>query len=238
PVSRRLRLRGRERCYRLRERRHDRRASGPRAVRARQATMNRRIFLLHAGLATVAPLVATPALAADHGPTPRMTEGPFYPTSFPRDIDADLTRVEGRAATARGMLLDVSGHVLDRSGKPHAGARVEIWQCDATGSYHHVGGIVGDENFQGFGFTTTDAEGRYAFRTIKPVPYPGRTPHIHFNVLENNRRRLTSQMFIEGEAGNARDGLYRSLGDSARLVTMKLESAGAGLRGSLDVVLS
>ena len=200
--------------------------------------MNRRIFLLHAGFTTVAPLLATPVLADDRPPTPRMTEGPFYPNTFPKDSDADLTQVEGRAGAAKGTLLDVSGRVLDRSGKPHAGARVEIWQCDATGSYHHVGGAVGDENFQGFGFTTTDAEGRYAFRTIKPVPYPGRTPHIHFTVLENNRRRLTSQMFIEGEPGNARDGLYRSLGDGARLVTMKLENAGAGLKGSLDVVLS
>jgi protocatechuate 3,4-dioxygenase beta subunit len=101
-----------------------------------------------------------------------------------------------------------------------------------------VGGPEGDENFQGFGFVNTDAEGRYSFRTIKPVPYPGRTPHIHFTVLENNRRRLTSQMFIEGEPGNARDGLYRSLGADAKRVTMKLESTGAGLRGALEIVLA
>jgi protocatechuate 3,4-dioxygenase beta subunit len=200
--------------------------------------MKRRIFLLNAGFAAIAPLVATPALADDHPPTPRLTEGPFYPNTFPRDIDSDLTRVEGRAAAAQGTVLDVTGHVMDRAGKPRAGARVEIWQCDATGSYHHVGGVVGDENFQGFGFTTTDAEGRYAFRTIKPVPYPGRTPHIHFTVLEGSRRRLTSQMFIEGEPRNARDGLYRSLGSDARLVTMRLEQAGAGLTGSLDIVLA
>ena len=78
----------------------------------------------------------------------------------------------------------------------------------------------------------------YSFRTIKPVPYPGRTPHIHFTVLENNRRRLTSQMFIEGEAGNARDGLYRSLGTDAKLVTLKLENSGAALKGALDIVLA
>jgi len=137
--------------------------------------MNRRIFLMNAGVAAIAPLVATPVLADDHPPTPRLTEGPFYPNTFPPDIDSDLTHVEGRAGVARGTILDVTGRVMDRSGKPRAGARVEIWQCDATGSYHHVGGIVGDEDFQGFGFTTTDADGRYAFRTIKPVPYPGRS---------------------------------------------------------------
>ena len=200
--------------------------------------MKRRIFLMRLGFAAAAPLILTPALADDHRPTPRMTEGPFYPNTFPKDIDADLTRVAGRAGAAQGTLLEVTGRVLDRSGRPRANARVEIWQCDAQGQYHHVGGPEGDENFQGFGVTTTDAQGRYAFRTIKPVPYPGRTPHIHFTVLADNRRRLTSQMFIEGEPGNARDGLYRSLGTEAKLVTLKLENAGAALKGALDIVLS
>ena len=201
---------------------------------------NRREFLSMIGAVAVAPLAITPAIADDRPPTPRMTEGPFYPRTFPKDSDADLTRVEGRSAAAEGKLLDVSGRVLDRAGKPRAGARVEIWQCDAYGQYHHVGEPegAGDANFQGFGAITTDAEGHYAFRTIRPVPYPGRTPHIHFTVLENGKRRLTSQMFIEGEPGNARDGLYRYLGADAKLVTMKLEQQGAGLKGALDIVLA
>ena len=203
-------------------------------------SMQRRRVLFWIGASALAPLAATPVLADDHPPTPRLTEGPFYPNTLPRDTDADLTRVAGRAAVAQGRVLDVSGHVLDRGGKPRAGARVEIWQCDAQGQYHHVGEPegFGDPNFQGFGAVTTDAQGRYAFRTIKPAPYPGRTPHIHFTVLEDGKRRLTSQMFIEGEAGNARDGLYRHLGREARLVTMRLEDAGAGLRGALDIVLA
>jgi len=201
---------------------------------------NRREFLSMIGAVAVAPLAITPAIADDRPPTPRMTEGPFYPRTFPKDSDADLTRVEGRSAAAEGKLLDVSGRVLDRAGKPRAGARVEIWQCDAYGQYHHVGEPegAGDANFQGFGAITTDAEGHYAFRTIRPVPYPGRTPHIHFTVLENGKRRLTSQMFIEGEPGNARDGLYRYLGADAKLLTMKLEQQGAGLKGALDIVLA
>jgi protocatechuate 3,4-dioxygenase beta subunit len=204
------------------------------------ASMQRRKLIFWLGAAAIAPLAATPALAEERAATPPLTEGPFYPNSLPRDTDADLTRVEGRAAVAQGRVLDVSGRVLDRGGKPRAGARVEIWQCDAQGQYHHVGEPegFGDANFQGFGAVTTDAQGRYAFRTIKPAPYPGRTPHIHFTVLEGGKRRLTSQMFIEGEAGNARDGLYRHLGREARLVTMRLEDAGAGLRGALDIVLA
>jgi protocatechuate 3,4-dioxygenase beta subunit len=204
---------------------------------------DRRRVISWIGALAVAPLLPTPALAEDLPPTPRMTEGPFYPRAFPRDSDADLTRVEGRTTVAQGTPLEVAGRVLDRRGAPRAGARVEIWQCDALGQYHHVGAMQseGDAGFQGFGAVMTDAEGRYAFRTIKPVPYPGRTPHIHFTVIENGRRRITSQMFIEGEAQNERDGLYRALGREARLVTVKLEEArgaeGASLRGLLDIVL-
>ena len=196
----------------------------------------RRRILVWLGASALAPLAPTPTLADDRKPTPRMTEGPFYPTSLPTDTDGDLTKVAGQPRAAEGTPLEVTGRVLDRSGRPRANARVEIWQCDAQGQYHHVGQAAGDPAFQGFGAVTTDAEGRYRFRTIKPVPYPGRTPHIHFAVLENDKRRLVSQMFIEGEPGNERDFIYRHLGADARLVTMKLAGA-TSLTGTLDVVL-
>lgn len=199
---------------------------------------DRRRVLVWMGASVLSPLASTPAIGADERPpTPRMTEGPFYPRSFPRDSDADLTRIAGHAKRAMGTPLAVSGRVVDRRGAPRANARVEIWQCDATGQYHHVGEPGGDTDFQGWGAVVTDAEGRYAFTTIRPVPYSGRTPHIHFTVLEQGRRSLTSQMFVEGEPGNARDGLYRYLGADAKLVTMKLEKAGEGLSGSLDIVM-
>ena len=198
----------------------------------------RRRVLAWMGAAALAPLAATPVLADDAPPTPRLTEGPFYPRSFPKDTDADLTRVEGHVSRAMGTVLALSGRIVDRRGAPRAGARLEIWQCDATGQYHHVGEPGGDPDFQGFGAVTADADGRYAFTTIKPVPYPGRTPHIHFTVVEKGRRTLTSQMFVEGEAGNERDFLYRSLGGDAKRVTLKLASAGEGLRGALDIVVA
>jgi protocatechuate 3,4-dioxygenase beta subunit len=201
---------------------------------------NRRRLLAWIGAAAGVALHLTPARAEERAPTPRMTEGPFYPRRFPPDSDADLTRVAGQAKPAEGKVLEVSGQVLDRSGRPRAGARVEIWQCDARGQYHHVGEPEGSEDpgFQGFGAVTTDAEGRYAFRTIKPVAYPGRTPHIHFTVAEGGRRRLTSQMFVEGESANERDGLYRHLGRDAKLVTLKLADAGTRLRSTLDIVIA
>ena len=204
---------------------------------------HRRRALYFIGVAAVAPLLPTPALPDERAATPRMTEGPFYPTSFPADSDGDLTRVAGRPKAADGVVLDVSGRIVDRTGRPLARAKLEVWQCDAFGQYHHVGEPAGsgDANFQGYGAVMTDGEGRYAFRTIRPVPYSGRTPHIHFTVVEAGRRRLTSQMFIEGDPGNERDFLYRNLGRDARLVTMRLEDApkdsGAKLRGSLEVVV-
>jgi protocatechuate 3,4-dioxygenase beta subunit len=201
---------------------------------------SRRRALAYLGASLLLPV--TPALADERPATPRMTEGPFYPRSFPRDIDADLTRVAGRSAVARGTILDVTGRIVDRTGKPLAAAKLEIWQCDETGTYHHVGYDVGDPGFQGFGVAAADADGRYRFRTIKPVPYSGRTSHIHFLVREGDRSRLVSQMFIEGEPGNARDGLYRYLGAESRLVTMKLSDAPAGsgakLAGALDIVVA
>lgn len=202
---------------------------------------HRRRTLVLIGASLLLP--ATPALAADHPLTPRMTEGPFYPTSFPKDVDADLTRVAGRPAVAQGAVLDVTGRIVDRSGKPLANAKLELWQCDNEGQYHHVGAGqgAGDENFQGFGVATADADGRYRFRTIKPVPYPGRSPHIHFLVRDGGGKRLVSQMFIEGEPGNARDFLFRNLGADVKLVTLKLSdapaSSGAKLAGALDIVV-
>jgi protocatechuate 3,4-dioxygenase beta subunit len=126
---------------------------------------DRRRLLSWVGASALAPLLSTPALADDLPSTPRMTEGPFYPRTFPKDMDGDLTRVEGRAKAADGTPLDLTGRVLDRTGKPRAGAKVEVWQCDALGQYHHVGAAQsdGDPNFQGYGVVETDAEGRYRF---------------------------------------------------------------------------
>ena len=199
----------------------------------------RRRALASLGALALTPWLPGHAHAQERTATPSLTEGPFYPRAFPADRDADLTRVAGRGATAAGTPLEFSGRVVDRRGRPLAQRAIEIWHCDGYGQYHHIGepAGAGDEAFQGWGEALADGEGRFAFRTIKPPAYPGRTPHIHFTVRDGRRRVLTSQAFFEGERGNERDFLYRSLGRDARLVTMRLENAGAGLRGSLEVVL-
>ena len=119
-------------------------------------------------------------------PTPAQTPGPFYPVSFPQDSDNDLVHVSGHSRAAKGISTRIIGRIVDPNGRPVSGARIEIWQCYANGRYHYVrdGRVdrLRDDDFQGYGTATTDLMGGYQFLTIKPVPYPGRTPHIHFAV--------------------------------------------------------
>lgn len=141
------------------------------------------MFLSAVGCVLISPLAVAKALLPG---TPAQTAGPFYPPVLPLDDDADLTRVEGTPGQADGRITDLAGRVLDNSGRPLSGVRVEIWQCDANGRYRHPaerGSAPIDPCFQGHGRTVTDSLGRYWFRTIRPVPYPGRTPHIHAAVL-------------------------------------------------------
>lgn len=161
-------------------------------------------------LGTSALIAARPAWAA-LVPTPRATEGPFYPTEIPVDHDNDLVRFEPAVREAGGEILHLRGRVTDPAEKPVAGAMVEIWQCDANGIYHHPrqGGLARrDAAFQGFGRTTTDSAGRFTFRTILPVPYPGRTPHIHAKVLRGGEELLTTQFYRAGYEQNAGDFIF------------------------------
>jgi len=176
--------------------------------------------------------------------TPRQTAGPFYPREFPADGDNDLVAVRGRNGLAKGEFLLLAGAVMDVSGGPLAGARVEIWQCNAFGRYHHPRDSSSaplDPDFQGWGEFVTGANGDYRFRTIKPVPYPGRTPHIHFRISGRAVPELVTQMYIEGEPGNERDGVLGSISDPRQraAVIVRLDQApdGKALAGRFDIVL-
>jgi len=209
-----------------------------------QPTFPRRSLLLGSGLALI-PLPR--AFGATLATTPQQTEGPFYPVSFPADLDNDLVQVRGHAARAMGTVLHLEGRVLDSSGRAMPGAMVEIWQCDAQGLYDHPrqpGRERRDQAFQGYGRMLADADGRYSFRTLKPVAYPGRTPHIHFKVATAGGGVLTSQFYIAGEPQNERDFVYRAAARSPRereRIEMRLQPApgleAGALATSIDIVI-
>lgn len=200
---------------------------------------NRRVLLL--GSASALALGAAPAWSA-LVPTPRQTLGPFYPQKPPLDSDNDLVRVDGRDAIAAGVITDLTGRVLDRSGQPIDDARVEIWQCDANGRYHHPRSPKRDRdpNFQGFGTFTTGTDGQYRFRTIRPVPYPGRTPHIHFRIVAPGIDELVTQMYIAGHPQNESDWILRNAGEHRGRLLVNFEpaeDADAELRARFDIVV-
>jgi protocatechuate 3,4-dioxygenase beta subunit len=178
-------------------------------------TPSRRLFLGTLALGA-AGLTARGTFAEELARTPRLTEGPFYPRKLPLDTDNDLLVINDSITPAVGEVTHLTGRVLSVSGEPIRNAVVEIWQCDAKAVYLAQGPRAGrgDVNFQGFGRFTTASSGEYYFRTIKPVPYPGRTPHIHVKVKKGGREVLTTQLFVNGHPQNRRDGVFRGLRDA------------------------
>jgi protocatechuate 3,4-dioxygenase beta subunit len=178
--------------------------------------------------------------------TAAQTEGPFYPNRLPLDTDNDLLIINDAITPAVGEITHLSGKILDAQGRPITNAAVEIWQCDANGAYLHTGTSNADKrdkNFQGFGRFTTSSTGEYYFRTIKPVPYPGRTPHIHFKVKKGGKDLLTTQCYIQGHPGNERDSIYRGVRDekarqSITVDFVKIKESKLGeLSAKFDLVL-
>ena len=181
--------------------------------------------------------------------TPAQTEGPFYPDHLPLDTDNDLLVINDAATSALGEVTYLSGRVLDSRGQPVRNALVEIWQADAQGIYRHNGDnndnrqARRDQNFQSFGRFLTGTSGEYLFRTIKPVKYPGRTPHIHFKVKRGGQVLLTSQCYIAGEPANGQDSIYQSVKDpkARALITLPFVALPGGAAGELaakmDIVL-
>lgn len=151
--------------------------------------------------------------------TPRQTEGPFYPVDLPLDTDNDLIIVNDSLNAAVGEITHLSGRVLDRTGAPIRNALVEIWQTDHHGVYLHQNSSDAekrDRHFQGFGRFLTGTAGEYYFRTIKPVKYPGRTPHIHFAVKMKGREKWTTQLYVKGEPQNEKDFVIGRIKDAAQ----------------------
>src|SRR6478736_5030338 len=171
----------------------------------------RRLFLA----SCAAGVLGTPfwtvrgAFAEELVKTPAQTEGPFYPDKLPLDTDNDLIVVNESITPAVGTITHLSGRVLDAKGSPVRNALVEIWQCDSNGVYLHTDDdhAAREKNFQGFGRFLTASSGEYYFRTIKPVAYPGRTPHIHFKLKQGEKELLTTQCYVKDDPGNDKDGI-------------------------------
>ena len=177
--------------------------------------LTRRSFLQNS--LQLAPFFSTPGLFAERlSLTPHQTEGPFYPDHLPLDTDNDLLILNDSLTPAVGTVTYLSGAVLDRNGSPIQNALVEIWQVDSRGVYLHSRGSSRkkrDSNFQGYGRFLTDSKGKYSFRTLKPSPYSGRTPHIHIAVSSKGKRLLTTQCYIKGEPRNKTDFILNKIKD-------------------------
>jgi protocatechuate 3,4-dioxygenase, beta subunit len=160
--------------------------------------------------------------------TPRQTEGPFYPTHLPLDTDNDLLRLNDGITPAVGEITHLSGRILSATGTPIRNALVEIWQVDNNGAYLHEGTANKDrrdKNFQGFGRFLTGSSGEYYFRTIKPVAYPGRPPHVHYALKMKGHDKWTTQCYIKGDPGNERDRIWNEITDPKARASVTVDFA-------------
>ncbi len=205
-------------------------------------TLQRRHFLAGAAGTVLTPLAVAQLTREQARVTPSQTLGPFYPRNAgerPTDTDADLLRVEGDRVVTKGVPIFLTGRVLDRRGQPLTNAAVEVWQCDANAVYHHPAGgaeAERDPNFQGYGIARTDAAGTFHFRTIRPVAYPGRTPHIHVRVQTAGTSPFATQLYLPDDPGNRRDFLFSRLSpDEQAALLLKFEpTSPAGLTHALE----
>jgi protocatechuate 3,4-dioxygenase beta subunit len=163
-------------------------------------------------------LAPTPSCHDGDEPTIPETEGPFFKPRSPQRSDL-------REAGIKGRPVELSGLVLTRACRPVAGALVDLWQADDNGEYDNKG-------FRLRGHVFTDAEGRYAFRTIMPGLYPGRTRHYHVKVQAQARPVLTTQFYFPDEPLNRSDDFFH------RELVMQVAPAEDALRARFDVVLA
>jgi protocatechuate 3,4-dioxygenase beta subunit len=160
--------------------------------------------------------------------TPDQVLGPFYPITEAFPETGDLTKLAGRKGRAEGQVLYVTGRVVNLKGEPVRNAKVELWQANTHGRYTHPSDSNPaplDPNFDGNAVLSTDSEGQYRFKTIKPGAYPGgggiRPPHIHFQV-SGKQDRFVTQMYFENEPHNDTDRFLQTAGRRELLITKLL----------------
>jgi protocatechuate 3,4-dioxygenase beta subunit len=203
--------------------------------------LTRRTALL--GLTSSALLAASGA-RAQLRTTPTGDIGPFYPVLRGREADNDLTLIRGGRTRAAGQVIEVSGRVLDKSGRPVKGAFIELWQANAAGRYAHPGDTNPaplDPNFQGFAKLVSGRDGSYRYTTIKPGAYPDggdspRPPHIHLDIL-GAKDRIVTQMIFPGEPFNETDDVIPQWARSRLMANALGQGANGALRFAWDIVL-
>jgi protocatechuate 3,4-dioxygenase beta subunit len=162
-------------------------------------------------------LKPTPSCHDGDEPTLPEIEGPFFKPRSPKRSDLR----EG----VSGRPVELSGLVLSRSCRPIAGVLVDLWQADDSGDYDNKG-------FRLRGHIFTDADGRYAFRTIVPGLYPGRTRHYHVKVQAPRKPVLTTQFYFPDEPYNAKDEYFHPE------LVMQVTTTGDYLQARFDVVMA
>lgn len=179
--------------------------------------------------------------------TAAQTRGPFYPSTPPRESDADLTRLAGQAR-AKGTVIEVRGRVIDLRGRVLPGAQVELWQANMAGRYDHPADRASsgalDAGFQGWGKVIADGDGLFRFLSIVPGTYLAardwrRPPHLHFKIGMTDGRTVTTQTYFAGDALNAKDGILQALTPAEqRGVIIDFAPGDAGAQvGHVDFIL-
>ena len=205
--------------------------------------ISRRSALVGLGAALAAG--PTAVLAQQRKLTPSTDIGPFYPLVRPADEDHDLTMIGKSKRRAAGQVIEVTGRVLDRRGRPVPGAKIELWQANAKGRYAHPSDTNPNEldpDFQGFGELTTARDGRYRYVTIKPGAYPDgddspRPPHIHLDIT-GAKDRVVTQMLFPGDPLNDRDDVLDGYPLERLIATARGGGGGGVQRFEWDVVLA
>lgn len=210
-----------------------------------KSDLSRRRFLVGSTVLSAGTVAAACSTGnAETTPTAAQTEGPFYPIVEQADKDADLTRIDGHTEAALGEVVQVEGRVLDTEGNIIPDAVVDVWQANAAGRYAHErdpNPAPLDPNFQGWAILTTDANGRYGFKTVRPGAYPveqgwDRPPHIHFKVSRRGYKEITTQMYFEGEPLNAPDRILNALTEDEQAMVVARQTGESGAY-MFDVVL-
>lgn len=170
----------------------------------------RQEFVLLSDVLGISMLVETGNGSKGDGGTESTVLGPFHVVTSPRRELGDTIDLVGA-----GQSCLVEGRVTNQRGEPVPGAQLDVWQANDQGFYD-VQEPEKQPEGNGRGLFTTDAEGRYRFRTIVPSPYPipsdgpvgdllaatnrhpYRPAHIHFIVTAPGYRQLTTHIFVAG----------------------------------------